>query len=236
MSNGDAELDSLAIEIEVIWGSNSVGAEPMPPVIVAQAAASWRLHVSPTLPKDAERLVWAAADVPGGTAPSLLDGLRSALEPVTGPLCQEVTLSYDCSRPAGIVPPDGVRLITPDDADVHRLRIAPDWGGQHEWERLLDNGFPWAAATNGDEVLAVCETARWSVHGTEAGVWTLAGARGRGLAASVVAAWARQCTKRVPRLYYSTSAGNLSSQRVAQRLGLPLIGELWFLAPEGNDP
>ncbi|MEV0672053.1 GNAT family N-acetyltransferase [Mycobacterium sp. NPDC050441] len=232
MSNDHSALESLAIEIEVIWGSNSVGAESMPPVVIAQAGSSWRIHVSPALSKDAKQLVWAAADLPFGTASSLLDRVHSALEPLTGPLCREVTLSYDCARPVGLDAPGGIRLITADDADVAQLRIAPDWGAQQEWERLLGNGFPWAAATDGDQVLAVCETARWSVHGTEAGVWTLAGVRGRGLAASVVGAWATQCAKRVERLYYSTSADNLSSQRVAERLGLPPIGELWFLTPD----
>jgi RimJ/RimL family protein N-acetyltransferase len=232
VSNEGEALDSLATEIEVVWGSDSVGAEPMPPVVIAQVGSSRRIHVSPTLSQDTKQLVQAEAGMPDDTASALLDRLRSALEPVTGPLCREVSLSYDCSRPAGIVPPDGVRQIIADNADVRRLRIAPDWGSQHEWERLLDNRFPWAAATDGDRVLAVCETARWSVHGAEAGVWTLAGARGRGLAASVVAAWASQCAKRVPRLYYSTSADNLSSQRVAERLGLPPIGELWFLTPD----
>ncbi|MGA5545326.1 GNAT family N-acetyltransferase [Mycobacterium sp. NPDC051198] len=235
MPNDDAALESLAIEIEVIWGSDSVGAESMPPVVIAQAGSSRRVHVSPALSKDARQLVWAEADLPGGTASSLLDRLRPAVEPMTGPLRREVTLSYDCARPVGLVAPEGIRLITADvtdEADAAQLRIAPDWGGQHEWERLLNNGFPWAAATDGGQVLAVCETARWSVHGTEAGVWTLAGVRGRGLAASVVGAWATQCAKRVPRLYYSTSADNLSSQRVAERLGLPPVGELWFLTPD----
>lgn len=63
-------------------------------------------------------------------------------------------------------------------------------------------------------------------------MWTLPGARGRGLAGAVVGAWSSQCAGRVPRLYYSTSVDNLSSQRVAERLGLSRIGELWFLTPD----
>ncbi|CRZ14350.1 hypothetical protein BN2156_01198 [Mycolicibacterium neworleansense] len=62
------------------------------------------------------------------------------------------------------------------------------------------------------------------------------GARGRGLAAAVVSAWASHCTGRVPHLYYSTSADNLSSQRVAERLRLPRIGELWCLTRDRPGP
>lgn len=228
-----AALDSLAAEIEVVWGAGSVGAEPMPPVVIARAGRNWRIHVAPTLPEDVGRAVRAvAAGHPDSVAETLLDRMVPVLTPVTGPLHREITLSYDCSRPVGMVAPAGVRLITDDDA--RRLRISPDWATQPEWERMLDSEFPWAAATGGDQVLAICETARWSVHGAEAGVWTLPSTRGHGLAACVVGAWAAQCVGRVPRLYYSTSDDNVSSQRVAERLGLPRIGELWSLTPERN--
>ncbi|WP_082944842.1 GNAT family N-acetyltransferase [Mycobacterium sp. 852013-50091_SCH5140682] len=234
MSIEPAALDLLASEIEVVWGSDSVGAEPIPPVVIVQADGSWRLHVAPTLPASSTQAVRAvAAELSDCTAASLLDGLHSVLAPVLGPLRREVTVSYDCSRPARIVVP-GVHVMTTADTDACRLRIASDWGAQSDWERLLDSEFPWAAATDGDQVLGICETARWSPHGTEAGVWTLPAARGHGLAAALVGAWASQCVGRVPRLYYSTSADNLSSQRVAERLGLPRIGKLRFLTAESS--
>lgn len=235
MSNAVAALESLAAEIEVVWGPRSVGAEPMPPVVIARADTQWAAHVAQSLPADTRHAVWAVtAGQADDFAESILDKLHPVLAPVTGALRREVTLSYDCSRPAAAVPPDGVRLITNADAnaDAGRLRIAPDWGTQADWEQMLNNEFPWAAATDGDQVLSICETARWSVHGAEAGVWTLPGARGRGLAGSVVSAWSSHCAGRVARLYYSTSVDNLSSQRVAESLGLARIGELWFLTPD----
>lgn len=236
MSNHVAALESLATEIEVVWGARSVGAEPMPPIVIARADSRWSAHVASALPKDTRRAVWAvAAGLADDFAVSLFDMLHPVLAPVTGALRLEIALSYDCSRPATVIPPVDIRLITHADADAWRLPIAPDWGTQEDWERLLNSEFPWAAATDGDQVLSICETARWSVHGAEAGVWTLPGARGRGLAGSVVGAWSAQCAGRVPRLYYSTSVDNLSSQRVAARLGLARIGELWFLTPATND-
>ncbi|MGV0594923.1 GNAT family N-acetyltransferase [Mycolicibacterium porcinum] len=233
MSNQVAALESLAAEIEVVWGPHSVGAEPMPPVVIARAGSQWSTHVAPTLPNDIRLAVCAVtAGLSDDFAESLFDTLDPVLAPVTGTLRREVTLSYDCSRPASVIPPVGVRLITRADADTRRLRIAPDWGTQSDWEQILDNEFPWAAATDGNQVLSICETARWSAQGAEAGVWTLPGARGRGLAGAVVGAWSSQCAGRVPRLYYSTSVDNLSSQRVAEHLGLSRIGELWFLTPD----
>lgn len=233
MSNQVAALESLAAEIEVVWGAHSVGAEPMPPVVIARADSRWSTHGAPTLPKDIRLAVDAVtAGLSDDFAESLFDTLYPVLAPVTGALRREVTLSYDCSRPASVIPPVGVHLITDADADARKLRIAPDWGTQSDWERMLNSEFPWAAATDGDQVLSICETARWSAYGAEAGVWTLPGARGRGLAGSAVGAWSAQCAGRVPRLYYSTSADNLSSQRVAERLGLSHIGELWFLTPD----
>lgn len=228
-----AALESLAAEIEVVWGANSVGAEPMPPVVVARADNEWCVHVAPNLPGNVGREVRAvAASLSGEFAESLLDSFSPVLAPVAGPLRRQATVSFDCSLPATVSPPVGVRVITDVDADTYRLQIASDWGTQSDWERMLANTFPWAAATDGDQVLAICETARWSPHGAEAGVWTLPDARGRGLAAAVVGAWADHCAERVPRLYYSTAVDNVSSQRVAQRLGLPPIGELWFLTPD----
>ncbi|MGI5488566.1 hypothetical protein [Microtetraspora malaysiensis] len=46
-------------------------------------------------------------------------------------------------------------------------------------------------------------------------------------AAATTAAWADLLSADCPRLFYSTSADNLSSQRVAERLGLRGIGRLW---------
>ncbi|MFF3665559.1 GNAT family protein [Microtetraspora malaysiensis] len=47
--------------------------------------------------------------------------------------------------------------------------------------------------------------------------------------AATTAAWADLLSADCPHLFYSTSADNLSSQRVAGRLGLRAIGWLWKL-------
>ncbi|MFC5826580.1 GNAT family N-acetyltransferase [Nonomuraea insulae] len=79
----------------------------------------------------------------------------------------------------------------------------------------------------GRQVVAICHSARNTPAGAEAGTWTSPAYRGRGYAAITTAAWAEL----LPgiQLFYSTSADNHSSQRVAARLGLRGIGWLWKL-------
>ncbi|WP_066951337.1 GNAT family N-acetyltransferase [Microtetraspora fusca] len=75
-------------------------------------------------------------------------------------------------------------------------------------------------------------TPRRTRAGAEAGTWTDPAFRGRGYAAATTAAWAGLLSADCPHLFYSTSADNLSSQRVAGRLGLRAIGRLWKLTKE----
>jgi predicted GNAT family acetyltransferase len=82
-------------------------------------------------------------------------------------------------------------------------------------------------AVSDGEVVSICHCARLSERGAEAGVWTDEDHRGRGLAAAVTAAWASLLEGSGRVLFYSTSAENVSSQRVAARLGLREIGWMW---------
>ena len=83
---------------------------------------------------------------------------------------------------------------------------------------------PWCVVLEAGEPVSIAFSARLSRVGVEAGVFTLPEARGRGLAALATAGWAGS-----PRLgnrvrFYSTDLANVSSQRVAERLGCELIG------------
>lgn len=79
-------------------------------------------------------------------------------------------------------------------------------------------------------VVSMCHTPRISSAGAEAGTWTDPKFRGRGYAAAATAAWADLLAATSPFLFYSTTADNRSSQRVAERLGLRQIGWLWKLS------
>ena len=79
---------------------------------------------------------------------------------------------------------------------------------------------PFFAIVDRDRAVSLCFTARLTARAAEAGVTTHPDHRGRGHAATVVAAWARaiRASGRIP--LYSTSWTNAASQSVARKLGL----------------
>ena len=78
-------------------------------------------------------------------------------------------------------------------------------------------------------VVSICHTPVANARAAEAGTWTRAEFRGRGLAAACTAEWARLLRPSGRLLFYSTSRSNRSSQRVAARLRLRRLGCLWQL-------
>jgi len=99
-------------------------------------------------------------------------------------------------------------------------------------EQMLDAGFesladlwePWCVALEGEEVAAIAFAARLGIVGAEIGVYTFPNFRSRGFAAAVTASWSSMASLDGHALFYSTSRSNRSSQRVAARLGLRMIG------------
>jgi RimJ/RimL family protein N-acetyltransferase len=97
---------------------------------------------------------------------------------------------------------------------------------------LSDLGFhnithfwpPWCIAMHHDEITSIAITARLSQSGAEVGITTVPHLRSRGYAAAAVAEWSRLKSLESHTLFYSTQTTNLSSQRVAARLNLPLLG------------
>lgn len=89
---------------------------------------------------------------------------------------------------------------------------------------LDDFWAPWCVAEEAGEIAAIAFAARLGAGGAEVGVYTFPSFRRRGLAAAVTAAWSSLPELADRALFYSTLTSNLSSQRVAARLGLPPIG------------
>jgi GNAT acetyltransferase len=83
---------------------------------------------------------------------------------------------------------------------------------------------PWCAALQDGDVVSVAFAARLSETGACLGLATAPAMRGRGYAAAATAGWARMPALQSRALFYSTALTNLSSQRVAERLGLRLLG------------
>lgn len=89
---------------------------------------------------------------------------------------------------------------------------------------------PWCVALFFGQPVAVCFAARISEAAAEVGVATVRNFRGRGFAAAATAGWSRMKALQSRALFYSTDGTNVSSQRVAARLGLRLIGNRMSLA------
>ncbi|MGW4797326.1 GNAT family N-acetyltransferase [Nonomuraea sp. NPDC004297] len=227
------DVEVIGIELGVIWRLDERGRLPGPERMVIGAAADGMVAA-------------VAHDVPGETAAQVLALVaRSVPPPPGGP----PAVLDDCRRLLGgpelrvtggpsyqVIPPvrwgGAVQVLTSDAAEHVRLvRSLPRpavWAAG-EWAALLGGGAgaPWAMVAADGQVVSVCHTARLTPLGAEAGTWTSPAYRGRGLAAAATARWSAL----LPgiRLFYSTSADNHSSRRVARRLGLRTLGWIWHL-------
>ncbi len=92
------------------------------------------------------------------------------------------------------------------------------------FRELADFWTPWCAAIVDGEVASLAFAARLADTGAELGLVTAKAFRGRGFGAAATAGWSQLPTLRSRTLFYSTDRDNVSSQRVAARLGLRLRG------------
>ena len=126
---------------------------------------------------------------------------------------------------AGSETPEGARLLA-------RLRDQgmPPAMTALGFKRISDLWAPWCIALHEDEIASVAFSARLGPAGAETGVTTVPAFRGHGYAAAATAGWAALPSLRGRVLFYSTSRTNVSSQRVAQRLGLDFLGASMAIA------
>jgi predicted GNAT family acetyltransferase len=89
---------------------------------------------------------------------------------------------------------------------------------------IADLWMPWCAAHRDGTVASVAFAARLSPTGAELGVATAPEARGHGLAAAVTATWSAHPDLAGRARFFTTAVENHSSRRVAERLGLRLLG------------
>jgi hypothetical protein len=240
----DAEL--LAIEAETLWTSDDRGrllndreanGRTAPHLVLGAGADGTRaIFLGSDVPENAAQLVErVVADSPPSTdaveQPPALDNCRKVLEKVMGPVRLEVGVSY--LIPADFTVGPTADLVLPGGNLPRSLRSPVDHWEAEEWQRLLggDRG-PWAMATANGRVISLCHSARLAERGAEAGTWTDPAFRGRGHAAAVTAAWGSQVAPSGRCLFYSTSAKNHSSQRVAERLQLRCLGLMWHLVAD----
>lgn len=99
--------------------------------------------------------------------------------------------------------------------------IANTWGGP---DGLAASGFAWGAFVDGALTSVACTFFVGSEY-EEIGVATVSAHRGRGYSTACAAALCRDILGRGTTPAWSTSPDNLSSIRVAQKLGFAFIGE-----------
>jgi hypothetical protein len=162
------------------------------------------------------------------TEPAAIDRRQP---PATLPRLQDTMSRIGCEKnahmgpafqfPARLPEPTGVETIEASNIEIVQEQF-PD---HYPW--LADEFSirrPIAAVIRDGVAVSICFSARLTCEAAEAGVDTAPAHRGQGLAVSVVAVWA-DAIRRMNRIpLYSTSWDNLSSQRVASKLGLVMYG------------
>ena len=116
--------------------------------------------------------------------------------------------------------PEGDHLLS----EVTGMNAMPEALAAVGFRSEADFWPPWCVALQDGEIASICISARLGPKAAEAGVTTIPAQRGRGLGATAVASWATHPALRGRTPFYSTQLDNVSSQRVAARLGLRYLG------------
>ena len=120
--------------------------------------------------------------------------------------------------------PDSVARPSREAVTVTRENRDVLSAGLEEWIPDVPHRRPFLAILHEGRAVSVCCSVRITSEAHEAGVETLDAYRGRGYGADVVAQWAHEVRNMGRTPLYSTSWENVSSQRVAKRLGLRQYG------------
>jgi RimJ/RimL family protein N-acetyltransferase len=239
-----SDIDLLRIEIETLYATDERGRllesrepEPgsAPHLVVAVARDGWTSAIGRAVPDRVASDLEAAMrrDPPRGEPaqrPECMERCEELLRSAMGETSVAAGPSY---LMAGEVSPTSAATILRSDCDGAAAKVqlqppaASGWR-LDEWTALIGGELgPWAMGAIDGGVVSICHCARLTDRAAEAGVWTAPGHRGQGHAAAATAAWTSIMRPGGRLLFYSTSADNRSSQRVAARLGLRPIGWLW---------
>ena len=239
-----SDIELLKLEIETLWVTDARGRlvapranheNAAPHMVIGAATDGTTTTFSSELP---ELLVIKLREEVEASEPSRDPSLQPpALARCADVLARALGPVDITSGPSYIVPPgvefkSSAEIVTSDDPRAQSLPVLAkaNWAAD-EWQALVEGRLgPWAAAIANGQIVSLCHSARLAECGAEAGVWTDPSHRDQGHAAAVTAAWAALLAPTGRTLFYSTSADNRSSRRVAARLNLREIGRLWQIA------
>jgi RimJ/RimL family protein N-acetyltransferase len=229
---GDSAIEMLRIEAQVLMRADRFDRPDGPSGIRLFVAsdgcfvtASRRLPGN--LARELEGLL--GAHTPDADASSEPDGSRACFERLSCFGQVEVKSGPSYLIPGGRRFTTAVSIVDSDAPAAWLEAANPGNWAADEWSCLISGELgPWAMAEVNNRVVSICHTSA-VIPGVaaECGTWTDPGYRGRGYAAAATVRWSSLAGGLVRYLFYSTSAGNLSSQRVAARLGLPKLGWSW---------
>ncbi|QEU96478.1 GNAT family N-acetyltransferase [Streptomyces kanamyceticus] len=230
------EKDLLALEVDVIHGlapgRAGVCARVTDPSV--RAVWSWSpgarlLALGPDV-EDPGTADGSAQPYAPGETPVVLTRIAAALqtpgEPVgvQGGPCFTFPDRLATHRPA----PFPLLVSDAEGRGAARKLRRPDNWQPGEWAELIAGAAgEWVMAVRDGEPVSICHTPAANTRAAEAGIWTRADHRGRGLAPATVAAWARREGPRRDVLFYSTTIDNHASRGVARALGLTPLGWIW---------
>lgn len=187
------------------------------------AVFACRADVPPALRHDIARL---CATPPGDLAdpePFLMALRERLVHHGAGDSAPQIAHGPAYGFPETLAIPADATLMSPGDEAL----LPPEFPYLATWLREY---WPCYAVVQNGRAVAVCNSSRRTAHVAEAGVNTVAAARGHGFAPRVVAAWAGAIRAAGLIPIYSTSHDNLASQAVARKLGLQLVG--WDVSVE----
>jgi RimJ/RimL family protein N-acetyltransferase len=140
--------------------------------------------------------------------------------------------------PTFVIPPEvaapavDLPVVVSDDSGMTRaasFERPANWE-EDDWRDLTQGRIgEWAMALHDDEPVSICHSPAATKDVAEAGVWTRADFRGRGLAPATLVAWARQERNNKQVLFYSTGTDNSQSLAVARKLRLTPLGWMWII-------
>jgi len=113
--------------------------------------------------------------------------------------------------------------VTDENADLLR-------GGFEDWLPDIRTAQPFVAFVQDDRAVSLCASVRITHDAHECGIETLADQRGRGYAAQTAIGWAAEVRKLGVTPLYSTMWSNISSQRVASKIGCVRFGSDFYIA------
>jgi hypothetical protein len=158
---------------------------------------------------------------PGTQRPGIGKAARSPSS-LSDPLASHAPVESVGAGPAYIFAHDVAGSAAPIAIGEHNAYLLR--GGLEDWIPDVPHRRPFLATVEDGHAVAVCASVRISTAVHCAGVETRPEYRRRGHAVNAAAGWGRAVRALGATPFYSTSWDNIASQRVAERLGLMMVG------------